>query len=87
MKGLEELKKRIEEDPVFAKTLENAETYEAFQEKLQEEGFTVTEKELRTLAVNRVILDGELEQVIGGYTKKAFIEDWWIFWHQDEPEE
>lgn len=86
MKGLEELKKRIEEDPVFAKTLENTETYEAFQEKLQEEGFTVTEKELRTLAVNRVILDEELEQVIGGYAKKAFIEDWWIFWHKDKPE-
>ena len=43
MKGLEELKKRIEEDPVFAKTLESAETYEDFQEKLKEEGFPVSQ--------------------------------------------
>ena len=87
MKGLEELKKRIEEDPVFAKTLESAETYEDFQEKLKEEGFTVTEKELRTLAVSRVVLDEELEKVIVGYYEKAFIPNWWTFWQGDKPEE
>lgn len=80
MKGIEELKEKIKKDTVFAEKLGKAETYEAFLKILKEEGFSVTEEELRGLSENGEIADEELEQISGGISQDALQRKWWIFW-------
>ena len=81
MPGIEELKAKIKEDPVFAEMLKKIETYEGFQEKVREAGFVVTEEELRGMTEqDGAIADEDLDQVSGGVSQNALRKEWWIFW-------